>query len=246
MYKNSIIFLFAILLSSCISNKDLDIFSSKQAVVFETSNYVKKLDVGDLLSINIHSSTPLQYDLFNKQITSNLQNYNPYLEGYLLNDSGFVNLPVLGNVYLLGKSYQEAESIIKNLSQAHLQDPTVKINVLNFEINVLGEVNNPGKFVVQKSNINILDAISLAGGFNMEANRTKVKIIRFNKDKSKVLYFDLTKTSIAKNPNFFLESNDIVFVLPVKKRFLLINNLTSAISVVLSTISLYLLISQTN
>jgi polysaccharide export outer membrane protein len=246
MYKNSLIFLFAILLSSCISNKDLDIFSSKEAATFETNSYVKKLKVGDLLSVKIHSSTPAQYDLFNQQAVTTTQNFNPYLEGYILNDSGYVELPIIGDVYLLDKTYLEAETIVKGLLEVHLQDPFVKINVLNFEINVLGEVNNPGKFIVQKSKNNILDAISLAGGFNMDANRKKIKIIRLNNDKSKVMYFDLSNPSIAKNPNFFLESNDIIFVLPVKKRFLVINNLSSAISVVLSTISLYLLISQTN
>ena len=132
MYKNSLIFFFAILLSSCISNKDLDIFSSKKAINFETNNYHKKLKVGDLLSVKIHSSTPAQYDLFNQQVITTTQNFNPYLEGYVLNDSGYIRLPVIGNVYLLDKTYLEAETIIKGLSEIHLQDPFVKINVLNF------------------------------------------------------------------------------------------------------------------
>ena len=246
MFKNSLIFLFAILFSSCISNKDLDIFSSKRDFSFETADYVKKLKVGDLLSIKIHSSTQAQYDLFNQQKTVSTQNFNPYLEGFVLNDSGFVQLPLIGDIYLLDKTYTEAENIIEEYSKEFLENPSVKINIMNFEINVLGEVNNPGKFIVQKSKTNIVEAISLAGGFGMEANRKKVKVIRFDNKKSKVIYFDLSNSSIANNPNFFLESNDVVFVLPVKKRFLVINNLSSAISVVLSTISLYLLISQNN
>ena len=99
MYKNSLIFLFAILLSSCISNKDLDIFSSKEAATFETNSYVKKLKVGDLLSVKIHSSTPAQYDLFNQQAVTTTQNFNPYLEGYILNDSGYVELPIICLLY---------------------------------------------------------------------------------------------------------------------------------------------------
>jgi polysaccharide export outer membrane protein len=246
MFKNLVLFIIAIVFSSCISNKDIDIFSSKDPIVFKTTDYSKKIKVGDLLSVNINSSTPKEYNLFNSQIVSTTQNFNPYLEGYVLNDSGYVNLPILGSVYLLGKTMREAEIIIFEKSKFHLQNPTVKINVLNYEINVLGEVRSPGKFLVQKSKINILDAISLAGGFNMEANRKKVKLIRLNDNKSKILYFDLSDVSVANNPNFYLESNDIIFVLPVKKRFLVINNLSSAISIVLSTISLYLLISQTN
>jgi polysaccharide export outer membrane protein len=246
MFKNLVLFIIAIVFSSCISNKDIDIFSSKDPIVFKTTDYSKKIKVGDLLSVNINSSTPKEYNLFNSQIVSTTQNFNPYLEGYVLNDSGYVNLPVLGSVYLLGKTMREAEIIIFEKSKFHLQNPTVKINVLNYEINVLGEVRSPGKFLVQKSKINVLDAISLAGGFNMEANRKKVKLIRLNDNKSKIIYFDLSDVSVANNPNFYLESNDIIFVLPVKKRFLVINNLSSAISIVLSTISLYLLISQTN
>ncbi len=246
MFKNLVLFIIAIVFSSCISNKDIDIFSSKDPIVFKTTDYSKKIKVGDLLSVNINSSTPKEYNLFNSQIVSTTQNFNPYLEGYVLNDSGYVNLPILGSVYLLGKTMREAEIIIFEKSKFHLQNPTVKINVLNYEINVLGEVRSPGKFLVQKSKINILDAISLAGGFNMEANRKKVKLIRLNDNKSKIIYFDLSDISVANNPNFYLESNDIIFVLPVKKRFLVINNLSSAISIVLSTISLYLLISQTN
>lgn len=246
MFKNLVLFIIAIVFSSCISNKDIDIFSSKDPIVFKTTDYSKKIKVGDLLSVNINSSTPKEYNLFNSQIVSTTQNFNPYLEGYVLNDSGYVNLPILGSVYLLGKTMREAEIIIFEKSKFHLQNPTVKINVLNYEINVLGEVRSPGKFLVQKSKINILDAISLAGGFNMDANRKKVKLIRLNDNKSKIIYFDLSDVSVANNPNFYLESNDIIFVLPVKKRFLIINNLSSAISIVLSTISLYLLISQTN
>lgn len=246
MFKNLVLFIIAIVFSSCISNKDIDIFSSKDPIVFKTTDYSKKIKVGDLLSVNINSSTPKEYNLFNSQTVSTTQNFNPYLEGYVLNDSGYVNLPILGSVYLLGKTMREAEIIIFEKSKFHLQNPTVKINVLNYEINVLGEVRSPGKFLVQKSKINILDAISLAGGFNMEANRKKVKLIRLNDNKSKIIYFDLSDVSVANNPNFYLESNDIIFVLPVKKRFLVINNLSSAISIVLSTISLYLLISQSN
>ena len=246
MFKNVIIFLFAILLSSCISNKDLDIFSSKNATIFETKVYDKKLNVGDLLSVQIHSTTDSEYDLFNKKTSNVSQTFNPYLEGFILNDSGNIQLPLIGSIYLLDKTLLEAENIIADLSKSFLENPTVKVNLLNFEINVLGEVNNPGRFLVQKSKLNILDAISLAGGFNSEANRKRVKIIRFNEEKSKILYFDLSDPSIASKNNFFLETNDIIFILPVKKRFLVINNLSSAISIVLSTISLYLLISQTN
>lgn len=232
-------------LTSCITTKDIDLFSSKKDITYSSFKYAKKLQKGDLISVIIHTSTPSEYDLFNKKV-NNSQFYNPYLDGYTINDSGFVSLPLIGEVYLEGKTFMQAEKDIADLSSKFLQNPSVKVNQLNFEINVLGEVASPGKFLVQNKKLNILDAISLAGGFNMEANRKKIKIIRFNEGKSLINYLDLSDPSVSKNPNFYLETNDIVFVLPVKKRFIVLNNLSSAISILLSTISLYILISQTN
>ena len=70
MFKNLVLFIIAIVFSSCISNKDIDIFSSKDPIVFKTTDYSKKIKVGDLLSVNINSSTPKEYNLFNSQIVS--------------------------------------------------------------------------------------------------------------------------------------------------------------------------------
>jgi polysaccharide export outer membrane protein len=243
MFKYLSILIIFLSLNSCITNKDIDVFASKENTSFESYDYNKKLKAGDLLSVQIHTVTPIEYDLYNKK-SSQPQLYNPYLLGYVINDSGYVTLPLIGEVFLKDKTFEEAENLITELSSKFLQNPTVKINLLNFQISVLGSVNSPGKHVVNDRKINVLDAIGLAGGFVEQANRKKIKIIRFNDNKSKIYYLDLSDPNVSKSSSFYLESNDIVFVVPVKKRFVVLKNLTPTISVILSTLSLYLLFTQ--
>ena len=124
-------------------------------------------------------------------------------------------------------------------------NPIVKITLLNYNVSVLGHVQNPGSYNINKSNVNVLDAIAMANGFSIDANRNRIKIIRINDSQdAKVYYLNLNDISSVESSFFYLQSNDIVFVEPLKKRFFAISNLSSAISLLISSLTLILLINQ--
>ena len=184
--KSSFYFLLAFLLSSCITNKDLDIFHTKNNTQLKTKNNITKLSDGDLLYVEIKSLTPTNYDFFNKdQDNSNSRLQNPQIYGYVVNDSGNVSLPILGEIYVRGKSIEDTEKIIKNIAKDYFSNPFVKVVLLNFNVTVLGEVNNPGTINIVQSSTNIIDVIGLANGFTSIANRKKIKVIRLNAEKQK-------------------------------------------------------------
>ncbi len=241
-------FLFLLFFSSCISNRNLDIFESKDNSKLELYNYTKVLKPGDLLNIQISSITSPEYDFINNSNQKNSidQKNNPYLYGYLINEDGYISLPILGDILIKGKSLEEAQKEIKKLSEPYLSMPSVKLSLLNFDVTVIGEVNNAGKINVKKAELNILEAIGLVNGLTLEADRRKVKIIRLEEGQSKIFYLDLSDKSIANNKYFYLETNDVVYVQPLKKRFVVLNDLSSTITVLVSTLTLYLLIKQSN
>lgn len=236
------------LLSSCITNKDLDIFQIKNTSNLKVFNNVNKLSDGDLIYVEIKSLTPNNYDFFNKNQQSLNTQYlsNPYVYGYLLSDSGYVSLPVLGDIYLRDKSIAESVKIIKKIAENYLANPFVKVIQLNFNVTVLGEVNNPGVINVIDPKMNILDAIGKVNGFTQLANRKKLKVIRFEDENPKVYYIDLTKKSAANSEYFFVKSGDIISVEPMRKRFFVINSLSSGLSLLVSTLTLYILFNQSN
>ena len=246
MFRNiSFYILFTILLSSCITNKNLDIFHIKNNSQFKTLKYNYKLSDGDLIYIELKSLSASSYELFNKgQDNSNSRIQNPQLFGYMVNDSGFVSIPILGEIYVRGMSVNEAEKEIENVAKNYFSNPFIKVVLLNFNVTILGEVNNPGTFNIVEPSMNIIELVGLASGFTSLANRKKIKVIRLNAEKSEIYFIDLTNKIIARNSKFYVKSGDVIVVEPIKKRFFVIDNLTSALSVIISSLTLYFLLTN--
>ena len=241
------ILFFICFFSSCITNKELEYFRTKSnnKLVY-TKDYEYRLQVNDLLSIQISSVTEDKYDFFNKEQSSNSQLMvsNPYLYGYLIEKDSTLELPMIGRFLAVGKTLQELENVIQNMAVVYFKDPIVKVNILNFEVSILGEVNNPQRYKVIHPNLNILDAVATAGDITEFGNRRKVKVIRLSDKDPRVFYLDLRDKNVTTNTNFFLQPNDIIYVTPTHKRFYAFKNLPSAVSLGVSAITLYLLINR--
>jgi len=233
--------------SSCVTNKDLEYFrTSKDVSIVKLNANEYRLQVGDLLSVQISTVTEQQHDFFNKEHTSNsqLMIQNPYLYGYLVKDGGFLDLPSLGKIKAEGFTLRELENIVKKIAISYFEQPIVKLNIINFEISVLGAVNNPGNYKIVNPNANVLYALSLASDMTEYGNRKKVKIIRNDKVEKRVFYVDLTDLKTLNNPNFMLQPHDVIYVAPLNKRFYAFTNLPNLISMSISAITLYLLTNK--
>jgi polysaccharide export outer membrane protein len=243
------ILLIALILSvsSCVTNRNLEyLHTSSQVAKVKVNTTEYRLQVGDLISVQISTVTEQQHDFFNKENTSNsqLMMQNPYLYGYLIKEGGFLDLPSLGIIKAEGFTLRELENIIKQIAVSYFEQPVVKLNIINFDISILGEVNNPGTYKVVNPEINVLHALSLANDVTQFGNRKRIKIIRNNNEVNRIFYVDLLDIESLNNPDFFLQPHDIVYVAPLKKRFYAFTNLPSMFSMVISGITLYLLINN--
>tara|TARA_Y100000991_G_C21973423_1_gene350802 strand:- start:760 stop:1503 length:744 start_codon:yes stop_codon:yes gene_type:complete len=240
-----ILFILSILLSSCVTNKDIDLFSIKNNTKIKVSNSSAKLSDGDLLYVEIKSLTPNDYDFFNKSQDNSVSRLNnPYIYGYLVNDSGYISLPMLGEIFVRGSSIDDAEKLIKNIASDYFTSPFVKLVVLNFNVTVLGEVKNPGLINIFEPTINLLDVIGKANGFTQIANRKKIKIIRLEGEKPEIFYVDLTDKKLANSKKFFVKSGDVINIEPIEKRFFVVNNISTALSTIISSLTLYFLLTN--
>lgn len=233
--------------SSCVTNKDLEYFQTSKFVSEIKLNSDKYLlQVGDLISVQISTVTNQQNDFFNKEQTSNSQLIvqNPYLYGYLIKEGGFLDLPSLGKIKAVGFTLRELESIIKNISVSYFEQPIIKLNIINFEISVLGSVNKPGNFIVVNPDANILYALSLANDITEFGNIKKIKIIRNRNELNQIFYVDLTDIQTLNDPNFMLQPNDVIYVPQLNKRFYSFSSLPNLISLSISAVTLYLLINN--
>ena len=233
--------------SSCVTNKDFEYFRTSKDVSkakLNTNKYL--LQVGDLISVQISTVTNQQHDFFNKEQTSNsnLMVQNPYLYGYLIKEGGFLDLPSLGKIKSEGFTLRELENIIRQIAISYFEKPIVKLNIINFEISVLGAVNNPGNYMVVNPEANVLYALSLANDISEFGNIKKIKIIRNNNELNQIFYVDLTDIKTLSNPNFMLQPNDVIYVPQLNKRFYSFSSLPNLISLSISAVTLYLLINN--
>lgn len=180
-----------------------------------------KIEIGDILMIKVISKNEESNKLFNVETNTNNANTtttaaNLYLNGFTVSQEGNIELPNVGTVSLLNKTLEEAREIITTQASEYITDPYVVVKLANFEVTVLGEVNNPGTFPVYKDNLTIFDALAMAGDINDYGNLRKVKIVRSNNNKKKVYFFDLTESKILESNFYYLNNKDLVYVQPLK------------------------------
>ncbi len=233
-------------LSSCITNRNLEYINTEHTKV-QSANYEYVIQKEDLLSVQISSTTKSEYDFFNLQETSNpqLMVHNPYLYGYLVKTDGMVILPMIGSVKVEGFTISEVEDEIKKISSTYFKDPIVKVNILNFQVSILGEVHSPGEYNIVRSNQNIFHLIGKSQDLTEFANRKRVKVIRKNGvESTRVIFLDLTDPKLLNNKNIYLQPQDIVYVEPLNDFYAGFKSMSSVISLGISSITLYLLLTN--
>ena len=125
-----------------------------------------------------------------------------------------------------------------------LLNPTVDVKIVNSYFTILGEVNNPGRYNFIKNNMNIIQALGMAGDLTINGERKDIKILRETDKGLKVSEIDLTSSEFLTSSYFQIYPNDVIIVNPNKSRVknagVIGNagNLLSVLSFILSSIIL--------
>ena len=151
---------------------------------------------------------------------------------YDVSKEGFIEMPIVGKVSVLDLTLAQCRDTIQNVLEEYLEYPMVKVNFENYAVSVIGEVKNPGLFIVPNGNITILEAIAKAGGLDQFGNRTNILITREQNGTVLTTRLDLTSKEIFKSPFFYLNSRDIVYIESNKGRIQNSKNATAWGSVV--------------
>lgn len=143
------------------------------------------------------------------------------IAAYTVDSKGNIDFPVLGNIHVAGLTREQIARLIKDkLSSSHLvKDPVVTVEFQNLCIAVMGEVNSPGRFSIDRDHLTILDALSMAGDLTIYGNRHKVMVLRREGDEQRVYGINLTDAaSLSASPAYYLRQDDVVYVEPNSMR----------------------------
>ena len=181
----------------------------------------------DMLSIIVSTKDPELAAIFNLSVQANRAGvpifssaYNQYLSGYVVDNNGDIDFPVLGKIHAAGLSrWALQKRIIQKLTERDLlKDMVVTIEFMNFKVSVLGEVKNPGTYSIEGDKVTVLEAIAMAGDLTIYGLRDEVYVIREENGERQNFKLDLRSKEIFNSPAYYLRQNDIIYVQPNEVR----------------------------
>jgi len=197
----------------------------KQNYFYETTSgrtYTEKLSEyrlqsGDIVQIKVYSLTPGEFDFFSELSDIDLRT-DPLLTGTLIGEDGTVILPAVGAVRISGLTPRGAQKKIEDILQEYLDTPSVDIRLVSFHFAVVGEVLRQGKYSILEDRINILEAISSAGGLTEFANFETVKVLRTDNGISTLHRVNLLDDNLPNSNYYYIIPNDVIIVDQLKNK----------------------------
>lgn len=209
-----------IILSSCVSQKRMIYLQNKQESISKTEfiNERKedyKVQPGDNLYINITSIDEKTTAIFNKS-SGTISGIGAYLNSYTIGGDGTIDFPLTGKIYIHNLTIEEVKAEIQKVMNEYLKETIIIVKLLNFNITMLGEVRMPGQYKVYQDEINLFEALAMAGDLADFANRNNLQLIRQTKKGAIIHTLDLTDQNILESDFYYLMPNDIIYVEPLK------------------------------
>lgn len=138
------------------------------------------------------------------------------LKQVLVRPDGDISFPLAGNILAAGRSVDELQSLITEKLTKYMPDPVVTVSTLQLSGNkvyVIGKVARPGEIVANRY-LDVVQALSVAGGMTPYASANKIKILRRENGKltsTQFRYGDIEKGENLEQ-NIILQSGDVVLV----------------------------------
>jgi polysaccharide export outer membrane protein len=222
-----------------------DTFNRTDSIGLQVNHKVPQeiiLQAGDNVYVNIYGIELGQTETFKKQeaSTSNFNELSLYIQGYLIDQEGNIEIPVIGKVNLAGQSLTKATQTLQAVVNEYLIGAVVDLRLLSYEIAVLGEVKRPASYAFYKKDVNLLEALAKAGDLSAYGNAKEILIIRKTDQGSTTALLDLTSTDFMQSEYFWMKPGDVIYAKPLRAKMVSVNSPT--ISIVLSGLTTLLLL----
>lgn len=178
----------------------------------------------DQLSITVGGSNPEDLVVLNSASGMSTggggSSINAAAIGYLVEADGKIKIPYLGKVQAEGLTRMQLENTLTDLFKDYTKNPVVNVRFLNYGFSVMGEVNSRGRFSMTNERTTILEAISMAGDLTDLGKRENVLVVREVNGERNFARVNLLSKDLFKSPYYYLKTNDVVYVEPVKAKFI--------------------------
>jgi polysaccharide export outer membrane protein len=224
----------SVLISGCAAKRDLVYFSNLNQInsVSEAPGQEVIIAAGDMVNVTVISASLESDKLFQTNTNNGVTNV-----GYKVNAAGNITLPLIGEIHIAGMTTTQAEHAITQQLSKQIKNPGVEVKITNFKVTVVGEVNKPSTFTIPDGNINLIEALGLAGDMTVYGKRENVLVIRQENGTKIIKRLNLNDVDVIRSPYFNLKQNDIVYVEPDRSKAVEYSQNTRLMPLVIASIS---------
>lgn len=166
-------------------------------VAVETVMPDYRVGIGDVLHISVWKDEALNRDV-------------------MVLPDGTISFPLIGRISVNGLTVEALVEVVEDRLDKYVPDPTISVQVLQTisqAVYIIGKVNRPGRFDLP-NNLNVLQALALAGGLNPFAKSRHIKIFRETDEGTQIYDFNYEEVSKGEKltQNIRLQRGDVIVV----------------------------------
>lgn len=215
-----------LVLGSCGSAKKVAYFQNADSISLAASKmlYDAKIMPKDQLTITVLTTNPQASAPFNLSVSNTigtsgqLSTSTGSLQGYLVDNNGNIEFPVIGTIHVGGLTKTQCEELIKSKVIPYLsasENPIVTVRMASYRVTVIGEVGKPGVVSVPTEKMSVIEALAQSGDLTIYGKRDNVMLIREDASGEKHIHrMNLNDANLINSPYYYMQQNDILYVEP--------------------------------
>jgi len=182
---------------------------------------------GDLLAMGIFSNNG--YELVD---VLNPDNSTFSALQYVVKENGYVMLPMIDSIFVIGLTISEAERILEKKYSYYFVNPFVRLDVKNRNVYVFRGRQGAQVVTLDRENMNLIEVIGKAEGIPIGGKAYQVRVLRGNLNNPTVFDIDLSTIEGMSKANLIMEANDVVYIESRLTSADVLNQLTPLLSLI--------------
>ncbi len=140
-----------------------------------------------------------------------------FLRRYLIQETGSIVLPMIGQTTLAGLTLYQADSLLTKKFSKFYEEPYIITRYINKRVMIMGAMGNK-VLTLTNENMTLLEVLTLAGNFDNNTRANKIRLIRNANTGNPVMKnIDLSTWEGLKNAELIIQPNDVVYVEPRRR-----------------------------
>ena len=206
---------------SCTINSHV-MLKTKSDYVFDEIDYKNnpeyKIAANDIIDFRLYTNDGFEVIDMVSQNGSNSSILNQAnIIQYNIRKDSLVELPIIGEVNLVGKSIIESEKILESKYANYYVDPFINLRVNSRRVVIFPGTGSSAQVVpLRYNNTTLIEALAIVGGISSNGKAKRIKLIRRTNKKKEVYLIDLSTINGLRDASITLQSNDIIYVEPIR------------------------------